>query len=204
MNSTLRIVLIAVGIAVCFLGYTAIQRNQEDNHDHAAHAETTPTVDTHENEEQAIALTPEQIRDIGLETAVAGPGVIETVIRLFGEIRVNQDRMAHVVPRVEGVVAEVKKTLGDTVKAGEVIAVIESRELADAKADFLAAIERYEMAKWAFGREEKLWNEKISSEQDYLDRRQGLTETRIALRSAEQKLHAIGFEIGRASCRERV
>jgi cobalt-zinc-cadmium efflux system membrane fusion protein len=198
MNSTLRIALIAAGIAVCFLGYLAVRQTPsdccEDNHDHAAHADTTLDADAHENEEQTIALTPEEIREIGLETAVAGPGVIDTVLSLFGEIRVNQDRMAHVVPRVEGVVAEAKKTLGDTVKAGEVIAVIESRELADAKADFLAAVERYEMAKSAFGREEKLWTEKISSEQDYLDRRQGLTEARIALRSSEQKLHAIGFD----------
>ena len=56
--------------------------------------------------------------------------------------------MAHIVPRVEGVVTEVNKKLGDSVKAGEIIAVIESRELADIKAGYLAAVERYEMASW--------------------------------------------------------
>jgi len=77
-------------------------------------------------------LTPEEIQEIGLETALASPGTVDVHINLAGEIRVNQDRMAHIVPRVEGVVTKVNKKLGDTVKAGEVIAVIESQELADA------------------------------------------------------------------------
>lgn len=195
MNAKITISLIAAGIAVCLFGYIVIQHTAEEHpeHNRAAHSETADGVDEHADEELAIELTPEEIREISLETATAGPALIETYMTLSGEIRVNEDRMAHVVPRVEGVVTEVEKTLGDAVKAGEVIAVIESRDLADAKAGYLAAVERYEMAKLAFGREEKLWNEKISSEQDYLDRKQGLTEARIDMRSAEQKLHAIGF-----------
>jgi cobalt-zinc-cadmium efflux system membrane fusion protein len=161
---------------------------QTDNHD-------KNEVD-HErgHEELLIELSPEEIREIGLETMVAGSGAIEIHISLPGEIRINQDRMAHIIPRVEGIVTEVNKKFGDTVKEGEVIAVIESQELADAKAGYLAAVESYEMAKLTFDREEKLWKEKISSEQDYLDKKQALTEASIANRTAEQKLHAIGFD----------
>jgi cobalt-zinc-cadmium efflux system membrane fusion protein len=101
--------------------------------------------------------------------------------------------MAHVAPRVSGVVKEVFASLGDPVREGQVLAVLESRELADFKADFLASVERLKLADAIFRREERLWNEKISSEQDYLDARRGLAEARIARRAAEQKLHALGF-----------
>ena len=202
MKSQKRIAIIAVVLAVCLLGYLTVHNTAHENpeHDHTEHTTTPYAPDAHEghgeneNQGQAIELTPEEIRQIGLKTAVAGPGAVDIHISLTGEIRVNQDRMAHVVPRVEGVVTEVNKKLGDTVKAGEVIAVIESQELADAKAGYLAAVERYEMAKLSFDREEKLWKEKISSEQDYLDKKQALTEASIEKRVAEQKLHAIGFD----------
>jgi cobalt-zinc-cadmium efflux system membrane fusion protein len=73
-----------------------------------------------------------------------------------------------------------------------VLAVLESRELADAKAAFLAAYERTALADATFEREERLWNQKVSSEQDYLDARKDRAEARIELRATEQKLHALG------------
>lgn len=82
------------------------------------------------------------------------------------------------------------------------MAVLESRELADAMADLLAANERLSLAQATFEREERLWQDRVSSEQDYLDARNGVAEARIASRAAEQKLHALGFsqaEVGRLS-----
>lgn len=206
MKSKKIILIIAIFSVVGFLGYMATKDTDHIEHNHAEHLEAPNAHEeydahddheghnSHENQEQAIELTAEETKEIGLETAVAGSGTIDVHINLAGEIRVNQDRMAHVVPRVEGVVTDVKKKLGDTVTADETIAVIESRELADAKAVYLAAVERYEIAKLSFGREEKLWKEKISSEQDYLDKKQIMTEASIEKRVAEQKLHAIGFD----------
>jgi len=202
MKSQKRIAIITVVLAVCILGYLTVNNTANDNpgHDHTQHAAASYVPDAHdghgENEDQgqAIELTPEEISQIDLKTAIVGPGAVDIKINLPGEIKINQDRMAHVVPRVEGVVSGVYKKLGDTVKAGEVIAVIESRELADAKAAYLAAVEKYEMTKVAFDREEILWQQKISSQQDYLEKKQALTEAGIDKRTAEQKLHAIGFD----------
>jgi len=115
---------------------------------------------------------------------------------LPGEVQVNGDRMAHVAPRVGGVVREVKVSLGDTVRKGQLLAVLSSRELADTKAAYLAATERLRMADATFAREERLWKGKISSEQDYLDARQKRAEGRIELRTAEQKLLVLGVTAG--------
>ncbi|MFA5864809.1 MAG: efflux RND transporter periplasmic adaptor subunit [Phycisphaerae bacterium] len=144
-------------------------------------------------EEKLVVLTDEQIKKFGIEVAPAGPGKLQIHLTLPGEVMVNADRVAHIVPRIPGVVQGVRKNLGDLVRKGEVLAVLESRELADAKAGFLAARERLSIAQSNFTREEQLWKKKISAEQEYLQARQILAEAKIELRSIEQKLHALGF-----------
>jgi cobalt-zinc-cadmium efflux system membrane fusion protein len=144
-------------------------------------------------EENIVKLSEAEMRKFGIEVATAGSGNMGSELSLPGEIVVNTDRAAHIVPRVPGVVREVRKTLGDTVKRGEVMAVIESRELASVKADYLAAMEKASLAETKYVREETLWKKKISAEMDYLDAKQAWAEARITLRSEEQKLHALGF-----------
>ena len=143
--------------------------------------------------ESSVQLTEDDVKRFGIEVGTAGPGEIEVHVRLPGEIVLNTDRMVRIVPRVPGIVREVKKRLGDSVKQREVMAVIESRDLADAKATYLATTERFELAKASFEREEKLWKQKISSEQEYLNAKQALVESQIELRSSKQKLIAMGF-----------
>ncbi len=140
-----------------------------------------------------VRLTARQIKEFGIETAVAGPGTLQIEVVLPGEVALNADRVAHVVPRVSGVVREVRKNLGERVRRGEVMAVLESRELADSRATLLAARERVTLAQSNFAREERLWLKKISSEQDYIQAKNGLAEANIGLRTAEQKLRALGF-----------
>jgi RND family efflux transporter, MFP subunit len=144
-------------------------------------------------EEHLVRLNAEQLKQSGIRIETAGPGKLLTLLQLPGEVKVNADRIAHVVPRVAGMAREVRKVLGDTVKAGEVLAVIDSRELADTKATYLAARERVALAQANFTREEALWKQKISAEQDYLQARQSLAEARIEQRAAEQKLLALGL-----------
>lgn len=154
--------------------------HQDDNGE--AHSET-----------KAIRLNEAEMKKFAIEEAPAGPGKLMTHVSLPGEIALNADKMAHVVPRLAGVAREVRKNVGDTVKKGEILAVIESRDLADAKASYLAAVDKAALAQAKFSREERLWQKKISAEQEYLEARQALAEARITLRSAEQKLHALGY-----------
>ena len=144
-------------------------------------------------DEKAIRLTEAERKEFGIELATAGSGPLKVEVELPGEIVPNADRVAHVVPRVPGVVREVRKVLGDHVRKGEILLVLDSKELADSKAAFLSALEKMDLAQGNFNREEELWKKKISPTQDYLQAKQALSEARIELRSVEQKLHALGF-----------
>ncbi|AQQ71850.1 Cation efflux system protein CzcB [Limihaloglobus sulfuriphilus] len=165
-----------------------------DAHQHSEHEGEDSDAHQHDEDEGLVTLSPEAAANAGIETAIAAGGEIGIQVSLPGEINVNQDRMVHIVPRVEGVVSKVMKNLGDKVEAGEIIAVIESRELADIKAAYLADIERLEMAQIAFDREERLWKQKISAEQEYLESRQRLSEAKINFRTSKQKLIAAGLD----------
>jgi cobalt-zinc-cadmium efflux system membrane fusion protein len=172
-------------------GLSSVQGETEEQKEHANHQGSRERDD-----HKAVRLSPEAIKEFGIKTAIAGFGQLNSLLKLNGEIVLNADLVSHIVPRVPGIVSQVRKTLGDKVKAGQVMAVLESRELADAKAAFLAANERESLAAARYRREARLWRKKITSEQEYLDAKQALAEARIMRRSAEQKLHALGFSHG--------
>ena len=140
-----------------------------------------------------IQMPAGEIAEYGIGVGAARPGRLEIKSTFPGEITLNADKMAHIVPRVAGIVREVKAHLGHRVQKGDVMAVIDSRELADAKADYLASMERLELAQANFDRQERLWQKEVTSEKEYLASRQSLAEAKINIRAAKQKLIAMGF-----------
>jgi multidrug efflux pump subunit AcrA (membrane-fusion protein) len=111
-------------------------------HDHAA--EKTAKKDAHghdhgERREGFVKLTAAQVRAAGIETAPVTGGKLIKEIAVPGRVSINADRQAKIVPRLSGAVVKITKRLGEAVAENEVLAVLESREMADGKAEFLAA-----------------------------------------------------------------
>ncbi len=188
--------ILALGLVAAYLGHApARAESEKPDHGKESHAAEASESEEHAQEEHAdvVRMSQEQIVNNQIKVAEAGPGELTISLTLPGEVKLNADRVAHVVPRIPGVVREVFKNLGDAVKSGEVMAVLDSRELAALKAGYLAAKEREALASVLFEREAGLWAKKISAEQDYLSSKNTLAEARIVSRTAEQQLHAIGF-----------
>lgn len=191
--------ILIFGVVAVLLAITGIAIRQKWN---SASVKTVPPITTAENEEvrqlgvldKTIQLSPDQLKESGVEMGQAGPGQIEVWVTLPGEVVLNTDRVAHIVPKVTGVVREVRKTLGDSVHKDEIMAILESRELADSKGAYLAARQRVALAQNNFNREELLWKKKISSEQEYINASNALAEAQIELETSEQKLHAVGLD----------
>ncbi|MCK5000611.1 MAG: efflux RND transporter periplasmic adaptor subunit, partial [Anaerohalosphaera sp.] len=62
---------------------------------------------------------------------------MRSAIRLTGQIRLNEDNLAHIVPLTSGIVRKVNKSIGDKVAKDEILAWIESSELGQAKIEYL-------------------------------------------------------------------
>ena len=144
-------------------------------------------------EEGKIAMTAEQVAAAGIEVAPVGGGVLVNRVAVPGVLTASQDRLARVTARVGGTVAEVRKGLGERVAKGDVLAVIESREIADAKGEYLAGVRTAGLATTTLGREERLWKQRISAEQDVLQARVSAEEARIRVDLARQRLYALGL-----------
>lgn len=144
-----------------------------------------------EEEEGVLVLNEQQIQAAGIQLAKAQPRQISTLLSLPGEVRFDEDRTSHIVPRAAGVVESVKVNLGQKVKQGELLAVIASQQISDQRSELAASERRVELARTTFQRERQLWQDKISAEQDYLLARQTLQEAEIALNNARQKMNAL-------------
>jgi cobalt-zinc-cadmium efflux system membrane fusion protein len=79
-----------------------------------------------EQHEFRVELLPEAVERAEIVTQPAGPAHIDVTVSSTGEIRLNRERMLIVHPRFAGVVTEMRKRLGDPVRSGEVLAVIQS------------------------------------------------------------------------------
>ena len=116
--------------------YSTVEDDEHDHdehagHDHDVHRETSASADDHENhddERYALVFSPEVLDEFGIEVSSAGGGILDTYVTLPGEVQVNQDRLAHIVPRYPGLVIEVGKHIGDSVMKGEILAILESNE----------------------------------------------------------------------------
>ncbi len=191
--------LLAVGVAAGGFGTYYFL------HPHS-HSSGTPSKDAHGAQERAehdarepsehgdiVKLSQEQMRELGVEVAEAGPGTLARKISVPAQINLNADHVAHLVPRVSGMVREVHKNVGDYVQTGELLAVLDSRELAEAKAACLAAQAKGDLAKANLDRVKTLFDKKIAPEEELLKVRQELAEINIEHRTAEAKLHALGL-----------
>jgi membrane fusion protein, heavy metal efflux system len=146
------------------------------------------------SKEQGVAkLSPNAIEAAGVAVAEVKSGTIARRIIVPGTIVPQADRIAHVAVKLSSIVAELRKNIGDAVEKNEVLAILESREVADAKSEYLAARLTNELQQDLFERDKTLWDKKISSEQQFLRSRNEAARAKVRNDIARQKLFALGL-----------
>ena len=146
--------------------------------------------------EARVSLTQEQLKHNAIEVLTAAPANIQTNLRLIGEIKLNADKAVQVLPRVSGVANNVTANVGDTVKKGQILAIIANPTLVENRGDLAAARQRLSLAKTTLVREETLWREKISAEQDYLAAKNDVQLAEIELARQQQRLTSMDVAAG--------
>ena len=146
-----------------------------------------------------IKIDDEQIKLAQIAQVVVGPSTIAKRLVVPGSIIPHADRVAHVAVKLSGTVAELRKNIGDDVGKDEVVAVLESREVADAKSEYLAARLTNDLQQDLSARDKMLWDSRVGTEQQFLRSRNASAQTGMRLNIARQKLLALGLgenEIG--------
>jgi cobalt-zinc-cadmium efflux system membrane fusion protein len=148
-----------------------------------------------EAKEDFVALSDQQIKAAGIEVMPVRQS-FDGAVEAPAVIAADPKHAAVVSSAVGGRVVEIRRNLGDPVARGDVLAVIESRDVAQLRADVEIAKRQYELSQANFAREERLYGEKVTSRQEFEIARNAAQEARTRLRLAEQQLAAAGASSG--------
>jgi cobalt-zinc-cadmium efflux system membrane fusion protein len=190
-----RILLFVAGIIVGGLGITAWSHWPLSRTPTQQETPTTGTAKA-ENEHpgtEHIALSHEQISAAGIRLAPVAGGTLKRHFLAPGSLVPDADHVGRVSVRVLATVAELRKRLGDSVEKGEIVAVIESREVADAKSEYLAARLTNDLQQTLYNRQKSLAESRAMSENEFLRIQLTTNDARIKLDGARQKLFALGL-----------
>ncbi len=150
-----------------------------------------------EEEAHEFHWTKEKSEFANIVVQKAGPGTIQNCVHTSAKIVTHPDYLAYVFPKITGCTVKVLKNMGDTVEKDEVLALLESHEIAEAKAHYLTAKKQLNVASTLFEQEKILKG--ISSRADYLNAELRFEEALIQLELTRQNLLSLGFntqEIG--------
>ena len=114
-------------------------------------------------------------------------------VEIVGSVTFHPNHHAVVGPLVPGRVVRLRANPGDTVKAGQVLAEIESAEVGMAEAEYISAAARADAAEVNAKRERELAQQRISSSRDREVAEAEATATRAQRRAAEERLRALGL-----------
>lgn len=111
-----------------------LESTVEASEPHSFKVDITATYDdephhwVYESYESRVELTPETIAANQIKIEKAESRNLEIKLDALGKIVPNEELTAYITPRFPGVVKSVSKKLGDYVKKGDILAVIESNE----------------------------------------------------------------------------
>ncbi len=143
--------------------------------------------------EERIALSGEARQTVSFQIVTVQRRGLEQEIRTTAVIEPNENRLAHISPRIPGRVVEVKAFLGDAVKTGHILAELDSLELGQAKAAYLTAQAHREVAQAHYQREERLFRQQISAEKEYLAARGEFLRADTQWKAARETLRLLGL-----------
>lgn len=83
---------------------------------------------TYDAFEGRTTIPAETAKQAGVVVEVAGPGTIAEALSLYGAIAPDPEKVRTVTARYPGIIRSVRKSLGDAVRQGDVLAQIESNE----------------------------------------------------------------------------
>jgi cobalt-zinc-cadmium efflux system membrane fusion protein len=146
----------------------------------------------HEQLPTKVRLEPEVVRSAGIKTAPAGSDSLPATVDLTGEIAADPDRSARLAARVPGRVIEVKAKEGDRVKAGQTIAILESPELARARATLASASAKARAARLNADRLNNLEAKSLASGQEVAGAAAEAAALDAEVAAAKQTLSAFG------------
>ncbi|MBX9697328.1 MAG: efflux RND transporter periplasmic adaptor subunit [Alphaproteobacteria bacterium] len=184
---TLNLLVIQSSIGSVYAGVAqqeSSQNNREESHEHNAPKKA-----------ESVKLSNEQQGKFDIRTLVLKKENFQHRLTFPGQITLNENKIAHVIAPVPGVVKQILKGLGESVKQGDALVVLQSREMSEAKSSFVIAHKNVLLQKDLLEREEKLWRRRFTAEIRYIQAKNSYEAAKVSLEQAKQKLMALSLSL---------
>ncbi len=179
-----RAKFVALAVALALLLQTACNSTASDDHD-----------DGHDNDEGAsvteVSIDSAQISEAGIRISAA-TAVKYSTLRVTGTITYDATRMSHAGTQSGGRVSDIHAELGDRVRKGQMLALLESVEVGATRAELSEAVELAKIAGENYSREQRLAEQGISSRKELLDAEAEYRRQQARVKSAETRLKLLG------------
>ena len=196
ITRTLTLVALAAAVGCAHsdrAGHEATESSHAEHEEPDEHDEHDEPDEHDEHEEGIVELSPEAAKHAAIRVAIVEETHVPFVLRTTARVDYDERRLAHVSPRIPGRVATVRADLGDDVVADDQLATLDSIGLGEAKADYLGARAEASLADKTLERAQRLFKDKITSEQAVIEARAAHEKALAHLRSGEEKLRLLGL-----------
>ncbi len=181
-----RIVLFMLAVAACSKPSGSAKPGVE---------KATPAsseADEHHGLPKKVHVPPAVVADAKIKTAPAAKETLSLTLALPGEVVADPDKTARISSPVPGRIEDVKFTEGNTVKKGDVLAIVRVPELGKVRAAYAATLSKSKAARANAERTKALWEQRLASEQAYVDAKATADALDVEAQSLGDQLAAMG------------
>jgi len=179
-KNILSLVVMAFLLTGCQKGEVKEAAHKDEHYDEKDHQED-------------IVLTPEAVKQARIETTEVSMRLLKVESSFPGKVSVDETRLAHVGPRIAGMAVEVYASLGDFIKKGQPVAVIDSPELGEAQSHYLKAKTNLQVAEKSYERAKIVVEGKVISTGEFQRREGEYLSATTEAKAAEDRLHLLGM-----------
>lgn len=138
-----------------------------------------------------VHATPALLKKLTI--VVVGEAELRDSLRVPARVELDQRRLAHIGATVSGRVVEIRRGLGEAVQKGDLLAVLNSGELATAQSDYLKAMSKLQLRKSIYNRAKQLYESGILATANLQQRENELSEAEVDLNAAIDHLKIMGM-----------
>jgi cobalt-zinc-cadmium efflux system membrane fusion protein len=174
--------LLSMLVSVFLISFASCNKEEETGNGNEANEKTPTNIIQLKSMEEANL----EIEEVSLRS-------LKSILQAPGEVQFNENKLAHVGSRVPGRIVDVIANLGDQVKEGDSLGVIDSTELGTAQSEYLKAKANLQAQEKSYARAKKLLEGKAISLGEYQKREAEYMTMRAEFKAAEDKLHLLGL-----------
>jgi len=184
LKLTMKKLLLSLLVSVFLISFTSCDREGEAGNEKEANEDKPSNL---------IQLDSKSIEAANLKIEEVSLRSLKSVLEVPGKFQFNENKLAHVGSRVPGRIVEVRANLGDNVKEGDSLAIIDSTELGTAQSEYLKAKANLLAQEKSYQRAKKLLEGKAISLGEFQKREAEYLTVRAEFNAAEDRLHLLGL-----------